>query len=69
MRTFLIAAESQIKVNGTFEIPPSHMEAYFVAKGIRWQDYREMPEHLKREILNIWYLQDFQANNSPTPKD
>lgn len=69
MRNFLIAAESQIKVNGTFDIPESHMEAHFISHGIRWIDYRIMPDHLKRELLEYWYLQDFQANNSPKPKD
>jgi hypothetical protein len=63
-----MVAETQIKTNGSFEIPDTHIEAYFISQGIRWQDYREMPDHLKRELLEIWYLRDFQANNSPTPK-
>lgn len=59
MTTFVGKMEAKIKHSKSFEIPEELEEAYFVAKGVSWRDYRTMPLHLIEKCKAYWYLESF----------
>lgn len=47
-------------IHEKYEIPVSHLEAYFMKQGISWYDYRSTPRHVINRLMFLWEM-DNQA--------